>query len=77
MIRVVLGENLGIDVDLVGLVQGLSVDVDLLVLDLERLAFQADDALDVVPIQFPGILEDDDVLPLDPLPGQEDGFRGG
>ena len=75
MIGVVPGIDLGVVVDLVGLVEGLVVDEDLLVLDLDLLAFEADDPLDEVLVQLPGVLEDDDVVPLDGLVGQEDALR--
>ncbi len=42
MIEIVLGEDLGVVVDLVGLVHRLVVDEDLLVLDLDLLALEAD-----------------------------------
>jgi hypothetical protein len=66
-IRIVPGIDLGVVVDLIGLVQGLVVDEDLLVPDLDLLAFERDDPLDEILVHLFGIFKDDDVLPLDPL----------
>ena len=48
-----------------GLVQLAAVDVDGLAAKLQRLAWQADDALDEVPVRLDGIFEHDDVTASD------------
>ena len=61
----VVGPQRRLDEVRVGLVDRLAVDEDLLVADLDRLAGQADHALDEVARRVLGELEDDDVAPLD------------
>ena len=61
----VVGPQRGLDEMDVGLFDRLAVDEDLLVPYLDRLAGQADDALDEVALRLVGVLEDDDVPPLD------------
>ncbi len=56
--------------DLVGLVERLVVDEDLLVLDLDLFALERDDPFDEVLGQVLRVLEDDDILP------RSIGFRG-
>ena len=55
----------------VRLVERLAVDVDLLVLQLDRLARQADDALDEVALRVLRVLEDDDVAAPDRIDRQQ------
>jgi hypothetical protein len=55
----------------VRLVERLAVDVDPLVAQLERLAGQADDALDEVALRLLRVLEDDDVAAPDVADGQQ------
>ena len=60
----------------VGLVERCAVDVDLLLADLERLARQADDALDEIALGLHRVLEDDHVASVDLANGEERAFRG-
>jgi len=56
-----VGVNVGIGVNLVGLIQRLPIDIDGLVADLQGLSGQADDSLDVENLGFLWELENDDI----------------
>ena len=56
-----VGVNVGIGVNLVGLIQRLPIDIDGLVADLQGLSGQADDSLDVENLGFLWELENDHI----------------